>query len=553
LSIGGDIIIESTQLTNTARLKTSAKDEVIVVTSDLDHIKTFVKEMSWAELQNTVLRLAEQNEPVRAALQQIWREHERGIRLKKSVEWEPADWIEARKHFEPIIQDELKQCVELFIDRYEYGSPSYDSDDGRYDFTEGLDQLDRWFAELLEMAADGEWIDASVGLLLTLERLDDWAIENGDEDIGGEDLQEECSSFWNKAEELTAIIRGSTAPDPNKSAFFLELIDWVGGFTEEEDWSSWKELLSSCLFSAEHYERLTEHVKRLEPGLFAVDHTAEKPVELDVLRWWVQSSLDAGCETEAQRAEARLTAFDAQTSACFAHYYERLDRTEEAVARLQFIIRHTQEQIQRKSSGSLGMVHSQYVSEQQANHYFERLVAIYERTNRQADAESWRIQWFETLPSLELFRLCLRAVPSDQRERQAEKWIAHVRRQGGYRFNDLLIDMYLHIGDPDGAWSVYLEKSQVSDWLSETARRLFEVIKHHDPGRLVPVLRQYAEQRIAEKNRKSYQRVAEWLAELKSVYHLLDQSEVWTAYLREVKENHRRLLALQDELAKAKL
>ena len=62
----------------------------------------------------------------------------------------------------------------MFQDRYEYadrGYDDYDSEDGRWDYTAGLEQLERWFAEMLEMAADGEWVDASVGLLLTLQKL----------------------------------------------------------------------------------------------------------------------------------------------------------------------------------------------------------------------------------------------------------------------------------------------------------------------------------------------------------------------------------------------
>ena len=526
---------------------------MIITTGNLEHITTLVKEMSLSELQNTVLLLAEKNEHIRGALHQIWKEQQRKALLLKSVEWTPADWLEARIHFEPIIQDELRQCAECFIDLYENGYSNFDSEEGRFDFTEGLDQLNSWFAELLEMATDGDWIDASVGLLLTLQQLDDWATENGDEDLGGDDLQEECVPFWSKAEDLTAIIRHSAAPDPNKSAFFLELMDWIAGLIgEEKDWSSWKEVLSACLFSSEHYQRLKEHVKRLEPNLFS--YATEEIVRADVVHWWVQTSLDWGHETEAERAETRLPAFDAETSVCFAHYYERLDRTEEAIARLQSIIQQIQEQIQRKSSEPYGAMRSIYVPSQQANSSFEWLITIYERTKRQSEAEAWRVQWFEMLPSLELFKRCLDAVPSEERERQAQKWIAHVRSQRSNRFEDLLIDMHLHINDPYGAWSVYQNESpKTSDWISESVRRLFEMIKQCDPERLLPVLGQYAEKRIAEKNRTSYQRAAEWFTELKSVYYLLDQKEAWTAYLRRVKENHRRLPALQDEIAKAKL
>lgn len=529
--------------------------EVITLTGILDQITTLVKEMSLSELQNTVLRLAAKDSHVRDALHQVWKEQERATLLRRSVNWTATDWLEAKLHFEPIIEAKLRQCAECFEDRYENNYSDYDNyDEGRFDFSEGIDQLEQWFADLLEMAADGEWIDASVGLLLTLQRLDDWATEEGDEETGGDELREECVPFWSKSTELSEVIRNSTAPDPNKSDFFLELLDRIVGlFGEEEEWSTWKELLSSCLFSTKHFERLKEHLQLLEPNLFTHDPGAE-PVKAVVVRWWVQSSLDSDQETEANRAETRLASFDAETSACFINYYERVGRTEEAISRLQNILRYYQDRIRQNSSEPNGRMYSHYESDQQTKRYFEWLITIYERTGRQTEAEAWRVQWFETLPTLELFKLCLGAVPSEERERQSKKWISHVRRQTKYRFTDLLIDMHLHIDDPDGAWSIYQEDCLASsDWISESIRRLFEKIKLHDPLRLVPVLRQYAEKRINEKSRKSYQRAVEWLAELKSVYQLLNQTEAWTSYFQSMRENNSRLPALKDEIAKAKL
>ena len=85
----------------------------------LDHVRTLVKDMSWEELQNVVLRLAEQNEHVQAAFYQVWKEKEREARLQQSIEWEPGDWSAARQHFQPMIADELRHCAALFHDRYE--------------------------------------------------------------------------------------------------------------------------------------------------------------------------------------------------------------------------------------------------------------------------------------------------------------------------------------------------------------------------------------------------------------------------------------------------
>lgn len=515
----------------------------------LDHVTTLVKDMSWDELQNVVLRLAEQNEHVQAAFYRVWKEKEREARLRKSIEWEPGDWSAARQHFQPMIEDELSHCAALFHDRYE--DNYYDSDEGRWDYSEGLERLDDWLAEFLEMAADGDWIDASVGLLLTLQRLNDWAIENGDEDLGGEDLQEECESFWAKSDELAWAIRNGAAPDANKSAFFHDLMEWIAAVCQEDDdWARWSEPLRLCLFSPAHYERLREHMMRLEPALVS-NSLAEEPLATELVRWWVRASLDTDHETEAKQAEARLTDFDVETSACFVRYYERRDLMDEAIARLQSMIGHLQE-IQRKSSDPFGLrPYNGY--QPQANHYFEWLVTILVQTGRQKEAETWYVHWFEALPSLELFKICLDTLSPEERTLQAEKWIAHVRSLKGYQ--DLLMDMHLHLNDPDGAWQVYLEQGHpvASDWLSGSARRLFDAIREHDPIRLVPILRQFAEKRIAEKNRSSYQRATQWLTELQSVYGLLNQTEEWNHYLRSIRETYRRLPALQDELLKAKL
>lgn len=139
--------------------------EVIILTGISDQITTLVKEMSLSELQTTILQLVEKNSNVRDALHQIWKEQERATLLRESVKWTSNDWVEAMLHFKPVIEDELRQCADCFYDRYE--NNDYDSDEGRYDFTEGIEQLDQWFTELLEMAADGKWIDSSVGLLLS--------------------------------------------------------------------------------------------------------------------------------------------------------------------------------------------------------------------------------------------------------------------------------------------------------------------------------------------------------------------------------------------------
>lgn len=187
----------------------------------------------------------------------------------------------------------------------------------------------------------------------------------------------------------------------------------------------------------------------------------------------------------------------------------------------------------------------------QTNHYFEGLVTLLIKSGRQKEAETWRVRWFEAWPSLELFATCLDAVPIEGRALQAEQWISRVRSLGDHW--NLLIDMYLHLNDPDGAWQVYLEdnRSWVFDGLSDSARRLFETSKEHDPMRIVPILRQFAEKRIQEKNRFSYQRAATWLTELEiRLWPVESNRGMDSRYILSIRGTYRRLPALQDELVK---
>lgn len=517
----------------------------------LDRVTALIEELSWDELQTVVLRLAKENEHVQTALYQVVKDKERDVRLRQSIAWEPGDWLAARQHFQPIIEDTLSDCVDLFYDRYDDRDyRDYDSDLGRWDYSAGLEHLNAWLSELVEIAADGEWVDASVGLLLTLRQLNDWAVENGDEDLGGEDLEEECKSCWGHADALFAAIKNGAAPAANQSEFFHDLMDWIAGIcTEDGDWATWREPLRLCLFSPAHYERLQAHLSRWEPA-FLSKSPPEEPVDPDLVRWWVQASLDTGHEAEAKQAEAQLTAFDVETSASFARYYEQLDQMDDAIERLVSVI-DSLDEVRRKSSNPSAIGYL-YGYRQQANRFFAWLVDIFDRTERHTEALSWYIRWFESLPTLELFTICLDRLPPEERASQAEKWIAHVHALGGYP--DLLIDMFLHLDDPDAAWQVYLEQLHPPTWsLSVSVRRLFETMKEHDPIRLVPILRQFAEKKIAEKNRSSYERAAQWLTELKSVYGELNQSDEWNHYVRSIRETYRRLPALQDELSKAKL
>lgn len=510
--------------------------------SDLKQIAGMVNGMTHTELKSAVLRLVEQDDQVRSAWLQLWKEKERRTRLQQNaVQWEFADFQEARTRLEPLIADKLEQCANLFVDRYEarYRRNSrYDYDYGRYDYTEGLEMLERWFAELQEQAADGEWVYASVGVLLTLACLMDWILENGDEGIGCEDLESDCAVFWQQAEALIVTIRESPVSAASKDAFLFDLIDWIAELgEEEEDWFRWTDVFQVCLVSLEHYRRMKGNLERLEPDLFSVKRNGNS-VDGEVVRWWIQMSLDWEQEVEASRAENALSAFDPEASACFVRYYECKGRVEEAIVRLECIVEHAASFAERSAFRS---------RLPQTDRYFQWLIDLYGCAGREAEVKALRVRWFEAFPSLERFRLCLADAVPVERERLAANWIAHVVSRGRDLHHYLLIDMHLHMEDLEGAWATFAERNTGMPWTNDTTQKLFAAIKKHDPARLIPVFQQFAETKIAEKTRKSYESAAEWLVELKEVYLLMNRREAWVVYLEDLRDEHHRKTALQDE------
>ncbi len=499
-----------------------------------------VSSMSPDDLKSLVISLAQKDEHVQAALHKVWQKKDREISLKNMAKWDPGEWALATEHYEPIVDEKLNECAALFVDRYALGEYP---DDGRWDYTLGIDRLDDWFGQLIEMAADGAWIEASVGWLLTLDALEDWALENGDEDLDSEDLQELCATYWYDADNLTEAIRNSAASDANKGAFFLELMDWITANVDSENWEKWTEPLRSCLFTPAHFDRLREHIARLAPELLS-SGAEVAPGKIPLWEWWVQANLDANRETEALEAEARLPVFNIQTSAAFARYYERHNRIDDAILRLKAIIPFLEETSHGFSS---------YDSVEKANTYFSWLLKLLGQAERHSEAGLWYVKWFETLPSLELFKICLDLLSPDQKAAQVQKWMSMLREKPGNY--GLVIAMYLHMGDAEGAWQVYTESGRggLLSWLSSEERQLFDTMKLHDPSRLIPILQQFVEKQIAEKRRSSYQRAVQWLVELKELYGLMSESEQWMRYVWGIRDHYRRLPALQDEMNHAKL
>lgn len=118
---------------------------------------------------------------------------------------------------------------------------------------------------------------------------------------------------------------------------------------------------------------------------------------------------------------------------------------------------------------------------------------------------------------------------------------------------EVLVRAYLHDQEWDAAW----------DTLERVPRRSlqgvpldFEVAKRSRqarPQKAIPIYVAYARREIDRRNRGSYAQAAVYLSVVRDLYRQLGDEKSWQELIRGIREEFRRLPALQDELNQARL
>ncbi|TME06912.1 MAG: hypothetical protein E6I80_12775 [Chloroflexi bacterium] len=73
------------------------------------------------------------------------------------------------------------------------------------------------------------------------------------------------------------------------------------------------------------------------------------------------------------------------------------------------------------------------------------------------------------------------------------------------------------------------------------------------PRESIEIYQAYVETRIEWRGRENYQIACQYLTSIRRLYQKLGRSDEWNRYIATLREQHRNLPALKDELAKAKL
>ena len=117
----------------------------------------------------------------------------------------------------------------------------------------------------------------------------------------------------------------------------------------------------------------------------------------------------------------------------------------------------------------------------------------------------------------------------------------------------LLTDVYLDEGEIDLALKSVRQRRPGFFYGADQLIRVAQAASETCPHSALDIYRQQAESLIEARGRGNYQRACEHLIQARDLYRQLSQEPAWTGYIAELRERHRRLSALKEELSNAGL
>lgn len=156
---------------------------------------------------------------------------------------------------------------------------------------------------------------------------------------------------------------------------------------------------------------------------------------------------------------------------------------------------------------------------------------------------------FRLQPTLEGYKKLRSLAGKEHWPKLRSELLASLKKsQGEY----LLIQIYLEEGEIEQA----LEAVKSEKGYGYGYGMRLEVAKAAEkthPAEALDIYRKQAESLINQRNRGSYQEACKYLRKVRDLYQKLDEEELWARYVAKLREQHRSLRALQEELTKAKL
>ena len=201
----------------------------------------------------------------------------------------------------------------------------------------------------------------------------------------------------------------------------------------------------------------------------------------------------------------------------------------------------------------------------------EKLVSERLQTGRDKDVDERLIEWLsdrlrgrgDLSSSLELEERLFWKYPNLERYKKLHKLAKQLDRWDALRIQiiaelekkqdfDFLITLYLYEKEVELALAMLQKLPQ--RWGAHGPNlEVARAAKKHYPQESIRIFEQEAERFINDRNRGSYSQAALCLREIRDIYRQLNETQSWQKLITGVRDRHKRLPALQDELNQRKL
>lgn len=501
-----------------------------------DGLTQQLKSMKKDDLLDIITRLTEIDPSLRETIRLVLVERQRTKKLH-SDQVRRMGLHSALAYYQKEFPAVLKECESLFTEiedeagYYGYGGRyDDDADVTEWDFTKGLERLDRYGRELLKLVTAEDYISGTVGLLVAVTGLEEWSADYGDE-YGDNELTEACSDFEDYLREAMERVRDYQLHDPQAQTFLQELIEWIVCQNDQlEALLPWTSVLNHCIPEPWYLWHLKEQIMKIDQDFLRSARLQDEEDRESLASWWVELCLSLDQEEEAKQTAAMVEGSSQSVAYSFVKYYEKLERWPEALSAMQNALD---------------------ASPRVTPHDYQRIIHLCERSGDREGMKDWCEKWFLSHPDLDLFKRNADLIePDADKEAIIQKWLESLRQKNQYK---LVIGIYLYLGDLDKAWSEFVKEKDRFYMNEPPLFTLFKEMKSHEPAKLIPLYQDLALKNIGHRKRSAYARAARWLKELKEVCVLSGKDREWTAFHGKIMTEYRRFRALMEEIRAAGL
>ncbi len=382
-----------------------------------------------------------------------------------------------------------------------------------------------------------------IGLALTLSRVSGWTRQYPPEAV--RKLSEASYVCSKMLDDAMRGLQGAMAKKPELRQSYLPFTDWIAGRCKNMRYlMDWTEALFVCILDASHLMQFYEKLRLNNPDFLLSEelidgvHGESKKYHAagrSLVDWWTRLCLLHGLAEEAENGVS-LSATDKGPAA--------------QISTLQTLANYFRGHGDRRKAAHYTSL-SVRLNPNASVKDHEWVAEMYKSIQMMPESMQARERAFLSLPSWERFERWMCDVSSvHEHQSKVKEWADVIASKGQI---GLASRMLWNTGLSEDAWNVVSQKSIPVYMIEENLVAFLKSYETYNPARAIAVYQQISDSFIRERHRSAYHEATRWLRAMRDAWMGANQSDAWRSYITALRDEYKRLPALQDELRKVGL